>query len=645
MPLFLVDEYVSEQNRTLLIGLSFWLLLLACFQIYSSGYAGAFMFDDFPNLEPLGYWGAVDSFTNLVNYLSSGFAGPTGRPVALASFLLDANTWPAGPYSFKQTSVLFHLLTGCGIFLFLLRFLDQMKLEGARSTRVTLACLCVVALWLLHPFWVSTALYVVQRMAILSALFGIFSLWCYLGARSEVLNTGRVNWSAVLWLLAAGVLFVAGVYSKENIVVLPVCVLVIEASLLSRAPVHSKTWRGLIILGVVVPSAFLLGYLIQRGINGWDTVDSRRGFSVGDRMLAQGSILWQYVFELVVPRPYTGGLYTQVDAPSTGMGRWLGLVGWLFFLALTGLAWRCRVQWPLLFPGIALFLVGHLVESTVIPLELYFEHRNYFPGIFLSLVPLQIAFSDKISNWVLWALCVIVLVVLSGLLWMRASLWADYPSLVTTWAERSPQSVRAQLETSKLALQAGDGPKTLAFYYRALEADPGDLRVGLWGVFVSCAIGNGVSQEYANELSRKLSDAPDSGGILQYLTVMVERAPLLECEGFTNRWIAAWLRAYQESPRTGNKTDHRVNMLLGVNAVYGNDPDLALAHFREGVWGLRSVNAGMLAVSHLASGNDNEEARALLDEVNNAYERGALAGDDVNYDFEIKRLRDMLGRE
>src|SRR5690554_607634 len=637
--------HVSEQNKALLIGFSFWLLLLSCFQIYSFGFTGAFMFDDFPNLEPLGYWGPIDSFDHFVNYLSSGFSGPTGRPVALASFLLDANTWPADPYAFKQTSVFFHLLTGCGIFLFLLRFLEQLKLEAISSCRRAMACLCVTALWLLHPYWVSTSLYVIQRMAILSARFGIFSIWCYLGVRAGVLQAGCFSGRAAVWIRMVGLLFVAGVYSKENLVILRVCVLIVEATLYSRTPVKSQAWRGLVILGVLTPSAFLLGYLIQRGINGWEVVDSRRGFSVGDRFLAQGRILWQYLFEIAVPRPYTGGLYTQVDAPTSGMGRWLGLFRWLGFIALILATWLLRKKWPLLFPGITLFVVGHLVESTVIPLELYFEHRNYFPGIFLTLIPLQIAFSDQVSRWMLWAISLTALVVLSGLLWMRASLWADYPSMVTTWAERSPQSVRAQLETSKLALQVGDGPKALAFYYRAQEVGPEDLRVGLWGVFVGCALNGVIADEYADELPRKLAAAPDSGGILQYLTVLVEQASDFECEGVNPHMITGWLKAYQDSSRTGQKTDNRVNMLLGVNAVSANNPEQALMYFRLGAWGLRSVNAGMLAISRLGSAGYVDEARALLQEVEQAYADRELVGHDVNYDFEIKRLRDMLRHE
>lgn len=636
---------MSDQKKAILIGLGFGLTLMACFHIYSFGFTGAFMFDDFPNLEPLGYWGAIDSFENLLNYLSSGFSGPTGRPVALASFLIDSNTWPADPYSFKRTSVLFHLLTGCGVFLFLLRFIAQMKLEGSDRGRITLACLCVTALWLLHPFWASTVLYVVQRMAVLSALFGIFSLWCYLGARAEVLWAGRFSVRAALWILMAGLLFLAGLYSKENIVILPVCALVIEASLSHRSPVRSRVWRWLVTLGVLIPSLLLLGYLTYRGISGWDVIDSRRGFSLGDRLLSQGRILWEYIYNIVVPRPYTAGLYTQVEFDRGGTDGWLGLAGWVLLVALAAAAWRVRRRWPLFFPGIALFIAGHLIESTVIPLELYFEHRNYFPAIFLVLIPLQLAFTDQVSRGVIWALSATALVVLSVLLWMRASLWADYPSLVETWAEKSPQSVRAQLEASKLALQSGDGVRAVLFYQRAGEAGPDDLRVRLWGVFVTCAVGQGVSDTDAKKLSRDLSSAPDSGGILQYLTVLAEQASGLDCDGVTPGRIEGWLKDYRESPRTGRKTDHRISMLSGVAAIADKDPDLAVAHFMEGAWGLRSVNAGLLGVSHLASAGYPDRAKALLEQVNDAYIEGQLTGDDVNYNYEIKRLRDILGRE
>lgn len=633
---------MTERQTALFIGIGLWLLLLGCFKIYSFGFDGDFMFDDFPNLEPLGHWGVVDSSEKLLNYLGSGFSGPTGRPVALASFLIDSNTWPAEPYSFKRTNVLFHLITGCGVLLFLLKFLSLVRPDVRSSARIMLASLCVAALWILHPYWVSTTLYIIQRMAILSAMFAIFSLWCYLNARHEVARDERLNGKALIWMFLAGFLFVLGVYSKENIIILPLCVLALELSLQSQTPLKSTAWRWIMLAGCVLPSTLLLGYLIYRGVSGWDLVDGRRGFSVGDRMLAEGQVLWIYLSQIFVPQPYTGGLYTQIVAPEDWFNRLLGVFGWSAFLFLIAGAWAVRRRWPLLFPGIALYVIGHLIESTVIPLELYFEHRNYFPAIFLTLIPLQLVFSNGVSRALLWTLSLTALLVLAALLWMRASLWADYPSLVETWADKSPSSVRAQLETSKFALQSGDSAKALVYFDNARVAAPADLRTKLWGVFLGCALKGEVSDRYATELAQELSTAPDSGGVLQYLTVLVEQVSAFGCHGLTHQRLEEWLHAYRSSASTKSKTDRRVDMLLGVNAVNAGSPDQALQYFRKGVWGLRSVNSGILAVSHLASASHLDEASEFLEEVSAAYAAGELVGDDVDYTREINNLRQTL---
>ncbi|HEX5313454.1 MAG TPA: hypothetical protein VFX38_00900, partial [Gammaproteobacteria bacterium] len=87
-------------------------LLGAAAAAYSSGLAGPFLLDDMANLPALGAWGPVNNAATLVTYLTSGIAGPTGRPLALASFLMDAHNWPANPWPFKFTGLLFHLLNG-----------------------------------------------------------------------------------------------------------------------------------------------------------------------------------------------------------------------------------------------------------------------------------------------------------------------------------------------------------------------------------------------------------------------------------------------------------------------------------------------------------------------------------------------------
>ena len=76
----------------------FFILVLTVF-VYWAGLQGNFLFDDYPNLQDLGTYGVIDSWDKVRNFISNGFSGPTGRPISLLSFLIDANTWPASPYS------------------------------------------------------------------------------------------------------------------------------------------------------------------------------------------------------------------------------------------------------------------------------------------------------------------------------------------------------------------------------------------------------------------------------------------------------------------------------------------------------------------------------------------------------------------
>ncbi len=82
------------------------------FAAYYRGLSGPFLLDDWGTLAKLGAYGPVNNFTTWVSYLTAGIAGPSGRPIALLPFLIDARNWPANPWPFKLTNVLIHLLNG-----------------------------------------------------------------------------------------------------------------------------------------------------------------------------------------------------------------------------------------------------------------------------------------------------------------------------------------------------------------------------------------------------------------------------------------------------------------------------------------------------------------------------------------------------
>ena len=169
-------------------------LLLAWFA-YHPGLHGGFVFDDFVNLDALGKTGRVDNWPAFWRYLTSGTADPTGRPLALLSFLLDARDWPADPRPFLRTSILLHLLNGALLFA-LLRQLGR-RLDGA-SKRTDAAALLGTGLWLLHPLFVSTTLYIVQREAMLSTTFVLLGLLAWGHGRNLIARSPRAG---VAWML------------------------------------------------------------------------------------------------------------------------------------------------------------------------------------------------------------------------------------------------------------------------------------------------------------------------------------------------------------------------------------------------------------------------------------------------------------
>ena len=257
---------------------------------YAPGLHGNFLFDDFANLPALGVSGPIDTWPTFWRYITSGTADPIGRPLTLLTFLLDAHDWPAGPFPFKRTNLVLHLLNGVLLYALLARL---GRLLGNDDRRRQTAALLGAFLWLLHPLLVSTTLYIVQREAMLPATCTLVGLLLWLHGRHR-LTQGKTAAGMVWCVLGLGGFTLLGLLAKANGVLLPIFALLIEAILL--APRHPMQHGGapqahrlaLLAFGIV-PSAVILGYLVWTGINGI-LVGGPIGFrpwSTGQRLLTE----------------------------------------------------------------------------------------------------------------------------------------------------------------------------------------------------------------------------------------------------------------------------------------------------------------------------------------------------------------------
>jgi hypothetical protein len=189
------------------------------------------------------------------------------------------------------------------------------------------------------------------------------------------------------------------------------------------------------------------------------------------RLLSEARIVADYVVWTLFPTPGALSFYHDDFSVSTGLlVPWTTLAGMLFLAGMAALMFWMRKRRPLTALGIALFLGCHLLTGTVLPLELIYEHRNYFAsfGLMLAIIPyltapprpsagttsVAIAHDELLGQSQPFALPRYTL--LAGLLLSWAALtaltahaWGNPLRLAEDLAARAPQSPRAQYELGR----------------------------------------------------------------------------------------------------------------------------------------------------------------------------------------------------
>lgn len=476
---------------------------------YWPGLAGDFLFDDFANLPALGRYGGVRDLDSLVYYLLSGIADPTGRPVSLLSFLLDARDWPADPRPFKRTNVLVHL--GNGLVLYTVLVALGRKLTADRR-HVQAAALLAVALWLLHPLWVSTVLYVIQRQAMLAALFTLCGIRLWIASRDAFTRQQCTRG----WLLALVAVPLCGTLaglSKANGFLLPLLLVVLQVTVLRPAAAAGSAAmhaRRASLLFAWLPAATLLGWLAWQGIGLGLDGHAGRSWSLGERLLSQPRALCDYLHHLLVPGLDATGVFAD-GFPISRSWRtpWTTVPAIVALATLVIAAWLTRKRAPVFAAAIGFFLAGHAMESSVIMLEPYFEHRNYLPSLLLFW-PLAwvLASPGRYRRWLLTGGIGYALVMLLATA-AQARLWADPLALAEAWAVQNPHSARAQTYAALQESASGQPHLAERRLDALLDEYPGEPQYAINLLDLRCTLGRAS----AHDVRRAATAIRSSGGL------------------------------------------------------------------------------------------------------------------------------------
>ena len=551
--------------------------LLLTVLAYLPGLHGPFVFDDITNIvQDRALAMHSLAWDQLLHAALSSHAGPLRRPLSMLSFAFNIYFSGLDATAFKLTNLAIHLANGLLVFALLRQIVaqwcDQGVLPRSRATD-WLPLLCAAA-WLLHPLNLTSVLYVVQRETSLCSLFILAGCVLYLHGRRRML-AGQSAWGELyLGTALAGLLAVA---SKETGLLLPVYLLVIEICVFrfgARDGGRESSLYLFYALFLLLP--FCLGlvwlFLLRHGA---PLSYAGRDFTLGERLLTETRVVWLYIRWTLFPRLQDLGLYhddiplsTGLLAPVTTLLSLLGLAA----LAVTALLSRKRRPW--LSFGIAWFFAGQLLESTVFPLEIAFEHRNYLAdlGILFAVFGFILTEPSRLLRLRVRIAVVVLLIFTYGAVTaMRAYTWRGTLPLVESEATNHPRSPYATYalgqELTNLVL-AGNKPflprAEAALEHSASLPGSGIIAGAALALLQSQVTGKNDAANFAR-MARRLRSNAISASDQQGLTALVQCENAGNCH-FAPGALQSLFDAALANPRLRETPATYANILT----TYGN---------------------------------------------------------------------------
>ena len=446
---------------------------------YLPGLSGPLLLDDLPQLEPLIQQSANHPTELFGNYIFST-SGPTGRPVAMATFIADAVTHGPDIWWWKYNNLMLHLISG--LLVFWLTALLLQALPKKTGVDPWIVGIVVGGLWLLHPIQVSTVLYTVQRMTELSTLFVFAGLICYVKGRLLHDQSALSGW--VLIGIGFFVFYPLGVLSKENALAFPVYCSLIELIVFQfggplQIKRQVKIFHGVLLTGYVLAAVFVLANFSSIVLESYAT----RDFTLGERVLTQFRVVTTYLSQILLPTQRSMGFFHDDVAVSTGLfSPVTTLISALLVVALVASGFVLRRKLPLFAFGVLFFFTSHVVESSVLGLELMFEHRNYTGTFGILIAIMAIALHAKEHLRIVAVIAVVGLLGFGFLTWQRSLTWSSPESFYQYAYTAHPDSPRVNLVHANAFAVAGDFVSARAFL---AKVKPG-LGAELQGLLLDC---------------------------------------------------------------------------------------------------------------------------------------------------------------
>jgi hypothetical protein len=280
-------------------------------------------------------------------------------------------------FGYHLVNFFVHIASGIFLYWFLLLTFNLPSLKekyGPISYKVALFSSLI---FISHPIQTQSVTYIVQRMASMAGMFYLVSLVLYIKGR---LSTG---WPRVFYFGGMVLGYLLGVLTKENVAILPLFIVLYEFYFFQKFDLNP---RGKNILFTLIGALLVMGAFgffiwgdryIQVIREGYEY----RTFTMLERVLTQSRIVLYYLTLLVFPHPSRLNLDYDFPVSKTILDPPTTLISILIIAGLIGYSiWTAKKR-PMLSFCILWYFGNLVIESSIFPLEMVYEHRLYLPAV------------------------------------------------------------------------------------------------------------------------------------------------------------------------------------------------------------------------------------------------------------------------
>lgn len=454
---------------------------------------------------------------SLENILNTFYTNPSNpyqlsekiyRPVACLSFALNWYFGQDDVFGYHIVNLSLHFITSISLFFFILNLFqtprlkkDAFILKYSFQKTAFLTAFWATLFWSVNPIQTQAVTYIVQRMASMAAMFYIMGMLFYLKGRLKPYSR------SFFWYGCCFICFVLSIGSKQNGVMLPISLLLVEI-LFFQDLSNKQTLKKLLVFSLITALLLLfLSMFLFLNNNPLSILNYKnRTFSVIERLLVQPRVLTFHLSQIFFPSPERFSIAHDFVLSSSIFRPWTTIPSISFIIILIAIALYEAKKQPLFSFAVLFFFINHVIESTVLPLEIVFEHRNYLPSMFLFL-PLVFWFTQLLNQYhsqkktlrFLFGICLLITIAISFSVstYLRNNVWKDDVVLWSDAYKKAPNDARAA-NILAIRLAWGDRSNHPNRYDMAIELLEKSLKMNMPSISVKAEIIGNMASVYSN---------------------------------------------------------------------------------------------------------------------------------------------------